>query len=178
MPYIASHVLVYILQFWRHLALITLMYFPLLHASNARFSLKDIISDNPGSDPSVPNEIQSAWMAYLEKRIIELKAIFALASVLVRSVLNYNDSGSYAHTIKPYTGSLSLALFQIPRATNDPFTFVFASLAQCRALSGLLYAGILFIYFETREYTRTARFAKLWWKVGLHSRFNVHWSLT
>ena len=58
----------------------------------------------------------------------------------------------------------SLTVFQIPHATDVPATHFFATLTTCRALAGLIYAPIFFLYFSS-EMTRSVHFAILWSQV-------------
>ena len=60
--------------------------------------------------------------------------------------------------------SASLTIFQIPHATDVPTTHFFATLATCRALAGLVYAPIFFLYFSS-EMTRSIRYAMVWSQV-------------
>lgn len=84
MPGVASHVYQHTLRFWKHIVLVTLIFFPSLHASNAVTRLKAIVAHaNPRSDPASIANIEPAWIAYSNKRVAEWKVIFTLACVLV-----------------------------------------------------------------------------------------------
>lgn len=60
--------------------------------------------------------------------------------------------------------SVSLTIFQIPQAIDEPITRAFTSVAIFRAFSGIIYNPIFPIFFKA-QYTRTPWFALFWSKV-------------
>ncbi|KAF9468219.1 hypothetical protein BDZ94DRAFT_852381 [Collybia nuda] len=110
-------------------------------------------SQTPTLQPlgSSPACIGDAWTTYLDICVAEWKAVFNLACVLV---------------------GFSMAMYQIPQAANNPLTYTFVSITQFRAFSGLIYAGVLHVYFKS-EHTHTERFAMVWWKSVVGSEDNI-----
>jgi len=94
--------------------------------------------------------IEEAWSVYLNSRVEEWKVLFTFACALVAT---------------------SLTFFQIPHATSVPTTHFLASLAVCRALSGLVYSPIFPLFFRS-QMTRSIHFIMLW----PHERIPTFWS--
>lgn len=178
MPTVYSHQIS--LRLWRYFYLVALIAFPSFYASRTS-QLSDLagtISLQPAptlttqpsqtlaSTPSAAN-FKNAWVVYLDARMAELKIVFTVACVLVGYVSPVWWWSINILTSSNLVPSLSLTLFQIPQATNDPLTHALASLAQCRSISGLVFTAILYLYFKGDD-AHTERFAMLWWKVHFH----------
>ncbi|KAF9460506.1 hypothetical protein BDZ94DRAFT_893988 [Collybia nuda] len=120
----------------------------ILEISNPEGEPRSIVIVRPSPIPQPPHtpdivpKFQAEWENYVNMRVAEWTILFTVACIFV---------------------AVSLTIFQIPEAINEPITRAFTSVAVFRAFSGVIYAPIFPLFFKS-QYTRTPRFALFWVK--------------